>query len=363
MRKKTHEEYVEELKVKNPTVEVIGKYVDSHTKIMHKCLNDGCGYEWEAAPNNIIRGRGCPKCNGKINRTNEDYINQVSLIHPNIIVLGTYKNNITPILHKCIVHNFEWDAYPCNILSGHGCPKCRDDKLSNERKKSQEEYIEDVKSINGNIEVVGKYINAHTPIIHKCLNNGCGYEWMAKPNNILAGKGCPMCYGRMLKSNDEYIKEIHELNPDIEVVGAYVNAKTPIEHRCKICNHTWIASPTNVLNGTGCPICHESSGERRIRQWLDNNGVLYVFQKIFDDCRDKNPLPFDFYLPEHNMCIEYNGGQHYFPVEHFGGQEAFELRVKHDEIKMKYCKDNNIRLLVIPYDKDVNEELNNFLFI
>lgn len=78
---------------------------------------------------------------------------------------------------------------------------------------------------------------------------------------------------------------------------------------------------------------------------------------------DIRPLPFDFYLPEYNICIEYDGEQHNRSVKHFGGDKAFYTRIKHDNIKNEYCKNNGISLLRIPYFKNIEEELNNFLFI
>ena len=65
---------------------------------------------------------------------------------------------------------------------------------------------------------------------------------------------------------------------------------------------------------------------------------------MFEDCIDKRPLPFDFYLPEYNICIEYQGQQHYYPVEIFGGKNAFESQVLRDNIKREYCQKNNILL-------------------
>ena len=83
---------------------------------------------------------------------------------------------------------------------------------------------------------------------------------------------------------------------------------------------------------------------------------------------DINPLPFDFYLPQLNKCIEYDGGQHYFPVDFAGkgmehAEEQFRKTQYRDKIKNDYCKNNGISLLRIPYFKNVEEELNNFLFI
>lgn len=70
-----------------------------------------------------------------------------------------------------------------------------------------------------------------------------------------------------------------------------------------------------------------------------------------------------FYLTDYNLAIEYQGEQHYRPIDYFGGKEKFEVQQKRDNIKRDYCKNNNINLLEIPYYKNVEEELNNFLFI
>ena len=65
-RKKTHEEYVQEVLIKNPNIEVIGQYTGANIKIFHKCNFDG--YEWEATPGSILYGCGCPKCAGNIKK-------------------------------------------------------------------------------------------------------------------------------------------------------------------------------------------------------------------------------------------------------------------------------------------------------
>ena len=104
-------------------------------------------------------------------------------------------------------------------------------------------------------------------------------------------------------------------------------------------------------NGQCCPECStsESRGERKIRHVLENNNINFEQECSFIDCRDKHPLPFDFYLPDYNILIEYQGAQHYEVVERFGGLAGFILRQKHDRIKLQYCLTHNIILLTIPY--------------
>lgn len=295
-------------------------------------------------------------------KTSEEYIREVGIINPNIEVLGIYVNNYTNILHRCRIDGHKWMAKPTNILSGYGCPKCGGSK-----KKNTEDYKCELQIINPNIEILGEYINSHTKILHKCKIDGC--EWYATPTHVLNGTGCPMC-GRISqiqkrkKTHEEYIKQVNAVNPNIEVVGEYINRKTKITHKCKLCDNEWETIPYNILSGQGCPKCNVSHGENDIEKYLKNHNILYISQHKFDNCRNKKPLPFDFYLPDYNMCIEYDGIQHFEPTDFAGNGElwATELleRTKHnDEIKNKYCKENNIKLLRIRYYENIENILNN----
>ena len=103
---------------------------------------------------------------------------------------------------------------------------------------------------------------------------------------------------------------------------------------------------------------YESIGERMISEYMNLNNINFERQKKFKNCRHKKRLSFDFYLPDSNICIEYNGIQHYEPVEHFGGQDRFKNQLLHDNIKREYCENNNIKLIIIiRYDEDIDEKL------
>lgn len=286
LKAKTHEEYVSELAVKNPDIEAIDAYIDAKTKILHRCKIDG--YEWYAKPNNILNGRGCPRCSKKERKTHADYVEELTKINP---------------------------------------------------------YV----------EIVEKYINARTPILHRCKIDG--YEWFAAPTSVLSGHGCSVCAGNKKYIHEEYIKKISKTNPNIEVVEEYIDGNTPILHKCKIDGCEWKARPSAILYGNGCPRCNASKGEKTIANWLDDNGILYSSQKMFEDCKNVHSLPFDFYLSEYNICIEYQGRQHYEPIEYFGGKKTFENQVLRDDIKREFCRKNNIPLFEIPYYSDLNKEL------
>jgi hypothetical protein len=186
--------------------------------------------------------------------------------------------------------------------------------------------------------------------------------WSAYPDNILRGCGCSECAKEKIgeknrKTHDQYVFELAKVNSNIEVIDEYQDASTAILHRCKIDGYTWYARPGNILFGKGYPKCNESHGERQVCKWLYERNINYIQQKIFDDCRDQRPLPFDFYLPDYNICIEYDGEQHFRPIELFGGEGGFNKRKYHDSIKTQYCINNNIHLLRIPYFQNVEEEL------
>lgn len=363
-KKKTQEEYVDELRIKNPTVEVVGMYIDARTKIKHRCLIHDT--YWDIAPTNALKGNGCSECHkeriGKRKqKTHEQYIEEVYNVNPNIIVMEEYVNAKTPILHKCIAHNIEWKPYPEVVLRGGGCSECWKEKLHNTHCRTHEQYIAELSLANPNVIAIGTYIDAITPILHKCLIDE--YEWFTIPNSLLQGYGCPKCARNLQLTTQEYIERLHNINQNIVPLEDYKTAKTKILHRCLIDGYEWMVEPSSTLQGCGCPKCNESKGEKFVGQWLNSHNVQYVSQKKFDDCKDKYLLPFDFYLPEYNCCIEYDGIQHFESIEFFGGKKSFEYILKHDKIKNEYCLNNDIRLLRIPYFKNIEEELNNFLFI
>lgn len=94
------------------------------------------------------------------------------------------------------------------------------------------------------------------------------------------------------------------------------------------------------------PNCNKTLGEAKISDYLSENDILYQPQKTFDGLKYKKTLFYDFYLPEFNMLIEYDGEFHYSPIF---SEEAFEHEKKRDKLKTKYAMENNIALLRIPY--------------
>lgn len=180
---------------------------------------------------------------------------------------------------------------------------------------------------------------------------------------VLRQQNCNKCNN---KSIEERIEDIQHkcLQNNYKFLGfieKYNGYNTPFELKCKKSNHRWITYYSNFISHPGergCPRCNESKGEKTISKYLDNLNIKYFREHKFNNCINKRKLRFDFYLPEYNLCIEYNGKQHYEDVKIFGGVNNLSYVKNNDKIKEEYCFQNNIPLIIIKYNDNILEILN-----
>ena len=242
---------------------------------------------------------------------------------------------------------------PNDHMTGNGCPHCR--------KLNTKKYIERCSNIHNNFYDYSKTIfkNCQTKVVITCPVHG---DFEQRADGHLIGKGCKKCADESyLKDTNYFIEKSNKKHNNFYSYdkSIYITAKDKVIITCPI-HGDFKQTPYNHMNGTGCPKCNISIGEREIMKILENNRIKYIHEKMFDKCRGKkNKLPFDFYLPEYNICIEYDGIQHFEPVEYFGGEKTFLRTIECDKIKNEYCSKNNIRLIRIKYDEDINEKLSN----
>ena len=123
MKRKTHEQYVQELAIKNPNVIAFERYLNSNTPILHYCITHGAF--WKTTPSRALQGVGCEECRiekfRKVRcKTHEQYVKEVGAINSDIIVIGEYVDATTPIKFYCKRHKIYWNTFPDNILRGHG---------------------------------------------------------------------------------------------------------------------------------------------------------------------------------------------------------------------------------------------------
>lgn len=218
-------------------------------------------------------------------------------------------------------------------------------------KKTNEQFKKEVYDlVKDEYEFLEEYINAKTKL--KIKHNICNNIYTVTPHDFLDGNHrCPYCSKfRFFKLTDkEFNKRVYDLVKDEYVfLEKYINTNTKIKVRHNICNNIYEVRPNDFLNNENrCPYCKISKGERRIKEWLDSNNIIYESHfRGFVDCKYKRTLEFDFYLKDLNVCIEYDGKQH-FEESWYGN---LDIQQKRDKIKDKYCKENNIKLIRISYN-------------
>lgn len=122
-----------------------------------------------------------------------------------------------------------------------------------------------------------------------------------------------------------------------------------IEFLPKRPDYVYSSNWKGYLEFLGCETNKKSFGEKKIKEFLDQNSILYIRENKFEDCKNIKELPFDFYLPDYKTCIEYDGELHYRASAIFGGDKTLKRIRKNDMIKNNWCLENNIILIRISY--------------
>lgn len=255
---------------------------------------------------------------------------------------------------------------PNSFLRGHRCSFCNG---NNEKQKDTNQFKKEVYSLVGDeYSVLGDYINRSTNISIK--HNSCGRVYKVQPGNFLQGSRCIECYyqSKRLTQTDAISRIEEHLGPDYKLVSKYTGIFDPLKVLHIHCGHYFKVTLSDVVwKDSGCPYCKEPKGEKNILNFLDSHSIRYECQKRFSELKDKNTLSYDFYLPDKNILIEFQGIQHFVPKT-FGGIskskaiENFELQKKHDKLKKDYADSNGFVLLTPSYKIASIEEINKFLY-
>lgn len=292
------------------------------------------------------------------------FLKKASDIHGNKFnySLVDYKNSrtkITIICNNCLT-NFQ--QTPNNHISKkQGCPRCYGRQL-----RSQDEFVKLCSKIHENKYdySITKYTKSWEKVKIICNEHGI-FEQIAN-NHLIKKCGCPKCFHLKLGKSKrltkkEFIKKsknVHKNKFDYSLVE-YTNSYTKIKIICKK-HGEFLQVPNDHMNGIGCPRCCSSKGEKKIREWLLENKIKFEEQKTFDGL---NKMKYDFYLPNNNILIEYDGEQHFKPIKKFGGVIEFDKTKNRDEIKNKFAIENEMKLIRIPYInfKEMNKILTSIL--
>lgn len=174
-----------------------------------------------------------------------------------------------------------------------------------------------------------------------------GHINMISYEKFMSGKRCPDCANNKQYTYD-FVKTYIENEGYKLVSEEYKNVDGKLLIKCPK-GHVFETSFYSFKNNSVRCYCErESKGEKAIREYFINNSIEFVSQKRFEDCRNIKTLPFDFYLKQYNLCIEYDGEQH-FDEKHSYSKESFRQTQINDEIKNNYCEQKGITLVRIPY--------------
>lgn len=261
-----------------------------------------------------------------------------------------YKNINEKVIIICNIHG-EFLQTPKNHQKGHGCKKCAIILKASSLSKGIKNFITNSSNIHKNKYDYSKsiYVNNRTKLIIICPIHG---EYRISPSHHYKGHGCTNCSNNYRRSNEEFIKICNELHSGkyLYELVKFTSLKKKIKILCKE-HGEFFQNAGHHINGHGCPMCSSSHGEKYIKEFLDANLINYKKEKKFELCKNNtgNKLRFDFYLPDYNLCIEYDGKQHFECNEYFGGEKAFSKLRENDEIKNQFCKLNGIELLRVKY--------------
>lgn len=216
-------------------------------------------------------------------------------------------------------------------------------------KRTTKQFVSELEEKKPSIEVLGNYVDTSTKIEVRCKN--CGHVWSAPPVMLLSKSGCPKCAGNQKKTTQEFCSDLEAINPNIEVIGEYVTSKTKLEVSCKRCGWKWKATPNVLLRGSGCPNCYR--GSTSYLEQCIYVSLCHILGADQVQNRDRSAIgaELDIYVPSKCLAIEPGAWHWHKPA------------LKGDWGKRVLCQQNGIRLITI-YDscRDKQEPQDDVLY-
>ncbi len=291
--------------------------------------------------------------------THDDFIKRANAIHNNkFTYISTYVNESTKMQIMCPIHGVFHQA-PKNHYY-NGCKLCGIESRVQQRRKTLDTFISESNIIHNNKFDYSKtkYTNNHTKVIIICPIHG---EFTQKPNDHTFGYGCDKCKNDTLATKythtrQQFISKAIDIHSDMYDYSKvkYTKSWIPVTIICKT-HGKFHQKPYAHIQGQGCPMCKVSKGEHKIYTHLIYHNISFIREHTFETCRHASLLRFDFYLPSHNICIEFDGVQHFQPTDFSNKKSVDELSTEfslintRDKIKTQYCSTHNITLVRIAY--------------
>ena len=367
---KSTEQMQKELQEAHPSLELIDEYKGANEKTLIKC--NICGHEWLAIPRSVVKSKyGCPKCarsfsdQARSNGGKERFLIDISK-RTDVKFIGEYISSKDKVLMECVTCGHQYWTYPSNAVR-YGCPQCSYKHSADSQRLNKEEFITRAKEIHKDRYDYSKveYVNYHTPVIIICPEHG---EFAQTPGKHLNGHGCLKCAGKNW-TREDYILEaqkVHGKNRyDYSKIPEEFSKKEKVSIICPKHGEFKTMPMVHISLKSGCPKCSMSHGEIEVDNILTKYNIKHVCQyPVKNPYRPNSLFKIDFAFKRNNHLyfIEFNGRQHYYPVDLFGGEEQFKKQVTRDDDLRKLCERLNIHLLEIKYDcYNIELEIINFL--
>lgn len=341
-KRKTQEEFLHQLRDRyGKKVTTEDKYVTARTKMVFHC-NVGMHHpDWKATPDSILRQGACPVCSkikasNKNRFTQQEFMKRLKDKHDNEVTTSdTYVNESTKLRFHCNKNlgHPDWMASPNSVLNISGCPACGIKARGYKKTKTQDEFLSELKSVHGTAIVTKDiYTGANNKMLFQCNRDSNHPNWLATPNNILKGRGCPKCGAELTaskrrKSAKVFTDEVFDIFGDnIKVLGKYKNTSYPIRVRCETCGLVWSPKASSLVSGHGCPSCRSSSGEKIVRAILEFNHIQYSPQVPIKLRGKGHRLDIVVKYKNEYYVIQPDGKQHFKSISSWGGDDEFNSR-------------------------------------
>lgn len=343
------------------------KLVDYHgcdTKVCIVCPKHGKFWQ---TPYNHVYGFGCKGCaNDRLRKlwsckSAEAYLQEA--YRPHLFdYRESYINCRQKVAIKCKTCGKEFKQAWREHKRGHGCPFCSMEKSKTALRLEPCKIMTELNSKLSNKFDFSEsvYINNKTPLLVKC--NKCGKKLKILVSNLKAGHGCGYCTGNRGYNLERFLNRIKN-KPDFYEYdyseAVYINTKTKIKITHSKCGNSFYQTPNNHLRKS-CPFCQSSKGQTEIAALLRSNNINFEIEKSFAGLTGIGGglLRFDFYLPDYNVLLEYDGKQHYEWIPGMMTKSAWERLLKHDRMKDQFAKNHRIKLIRLSYlDRPFQQDL------
>jgi very-short-patch-repair endonuclease len=285
-----------------------------------------------------------------------------------------YSTAKTKVIVTCNEHG-DFLITPNNHLSGYGCLKCSGRGFTKEENLSR--FINNGHKIHNN-----KYDYSLVDISAKKLIIICpihGEFTQTKIGHITNKSGCPLCgkdiaANKTQLGNSRFIEKANKTHNGQYSYNnvIYVNAHKKVNVTCSIHGDFSVTPVNHWSNGVGCPSCSNSNpskGEVIVKNWLVKHNIHFEYQKTFNNLyykSKKGRLKYDFFIPNQNLLIEFDGEYHFRPISFsklISGVDQLALTQIRDNIKAEYAATNGFKLLRIRFNEDIISKLETAVMI